>query len=69
MSDQEVLVVQSKIKKYIKAKSGMSTSGAVAKHLSGLIASMCDQAMDAAATAKRKTVMDRDFGTGNDGGE
>ena len=65
MSDQEILVVQSKIKKYIKAKSGMSTSGSVAGHLSGLIAQMCDQAMDNAAAGKRKTVMDRDFG-GND---
>ncbi|MFT7516770.1 MAG: histone H3/H4 [Myxococcota bacterium] len=62
MSDNEVLVVQSKIKKYIKDKSGMSTSGAVAKHLSGLIAKMCDEAMDTASAAKRKTVMDRDFG-------
>ncbi|MDP6963307.1 MAG: hypothetical protein QGF46_03985 [Planctomycetota bacterium] len=65
MSNQEVLVVQSKIKKYIKDKSGMSTSGAVAGHLSKLIAAMCDQAMDNASSSKRKTVMDRDFG-GND---
>ena len=61
MADQEVLVVQSKIKKYIKEKSGMSTSGAVAAHLSTLIAQMCDHSMDNAAAAKRKTVMDRDF--------
>lgn len=62
MSDQEVLVVQSKIKAYIKAKSGMSTSGAVAGHLSSLIREMCDNAIATAEGAKRKTVMDRDFG-------
>jgi len=62
MSDQEVLVVQSKIKAYIKAKSGMSTSGAVAGHLSALIRAMCDNAIANAEGAKRKTVMDRDFG-------
>ncbi|MHC4824079.1 MAG: hypothetical protein ACYTEP_08690 [Planctomycetota bacterium] len=62
MSNQEVLVVQSKIKAYIKAKSGMSTSGAVAGRLSELIRAMCDNAIETAAGAKRKTVMDRDFG-------
>ncbi len=64
MSDQEILVVQSKIKAYIKAKSGMSTSGAVAGRLSELIRAMCDNAIESAAAAKRKTVMDRDFGSG-----
>ena len=62
MSDQEVLVVQSKIKAYIKAKSGMSTSGAVAARLSDLIRQMCDGAIASAEPGKRKTVMDRDFG-------
>jgi histone H3/H4 len=62
MSDQEILVVQSKIKAYIKAKSGMSTSGAVAGRLSELIRSICDNAIAAAAKDRRKTVMDRDLG-------
>ncbi|MDA0667143.1 MAG: hypothetical protein O3A95_05410 [Planctomycetota bacterium] len=62
MSNQEVLVVQSKIKAYIKAKSGMSTSGAVAARLSELIRAMCDNAIATAESGKRKTVMDRDFG-------
>jgi len=65
MSDQEVLVVQSKIKAYIKAKSGMSTSGAVAGQLSDLIRGMCDNAIATAEKAKRKTVMDRDFSCGS----
>jgi|FLOH01.1.fsa_nt_gi histone H3/H4 len=67
MSEQEVLVVQSKIKAYIKAKSGMSTSGAVAAHLSNLIRSMCDDAIATAEKAKRKTVMDRDFSCSDKG--
>ena len=67
MSDQEILVVQSKIKAYIKGKSGMSTSGAVAGRLYDLIRSMCDDAIAAAEKAKRKTVMDRDFSCGGEG--
>lgn len=65
MSDQEILVVQSKIKAYIKGKSGMSTSGAVAARLSDLIRTMCDDAIATAEKAKRKTVMDRDLTCGN----
>lgn len=61
MSDSEILVVQSKLKTYIKAKSGMSTSGAVAAKLSDLVRELCDQAIANADSAKRKTVMDRDF--------
>jgi len=61
MSESEILVVQSKLKNYIKAKSGMSTSGAVAAKLSEMVRQMCDQAIANADAAKRKTVMDRDF--------
>lgn len=64
MSDQETLVVQSKVKAYIKAKAGMSTSGAVAGRLSDLIRALCDEAIASAQKAKRKTVMDRDFNHG-----
>lgn len=61
MSESEILVVQSKVKTYIKAKSGMSTSGAVAGKLSEIVRALCDQAIARAEAAKRKTVMDRDF--------
>lgn len=61
MSESDILVVQSKLKTYIKEKSGMSTSGAVAGKLSEMIRQMCDQAIANAEAAKRKTVMDRDF--------
>jgi histone H3/H4 len=61
VSESEVLLVVSKLKKYIKEQSGMSTSGNVAPVLSDLIRKMCDQAIANAQSDRRKTVMDRDF--------
>lgn len=61
MSDQEILVVASKLKTYIKNKSGMSTSANVFPALSDKIRQLCDDAIDSAKNDKRKTVMDRDF--------
>ena len=57
----EVLVVASKLKGYIKAKSGMNTSGAVIDAISNKVRALCDQAMENAKREGRKTVMDRDF--------
>lgn len=56
----EVLVVVSKLKKYIKDKSGMNTSSAVAEVLSERLRALCDRAIENARTEGRKTVMDRD---------
>lgn len=61
MSDSEVLVVVSKLKNYIKTKSGMNTSGNAAPALSGLIRQLCDDAIARAEKDGRKTIMDRDF--------
>ena len=61
MSDQEVLVVASKVKNYIKAKGEMKTSASVLEVLSDRIRSMCDQAIETARNDGRKTVLDRDF--------
>lgn len=61
MSEQEILVVQSKVKNYIKAKSGMNTSGAVATRLSEIVREMCNRAIANATSDGRKTVMDRDL--------
>jgi histone H3/H4 len=58
----EVLVVASKLKNYIRAKSGMNTSAAVMQALSVRIRQLCDQAIENAKREGRKTVMDRDFG-------
>ncbi len=62
MSDsQEVLVVVSKLKNYIKERSGMNTSGNVAPAVSDILRTLCDQAVERARSDGRKTVMDRDF--------
>lgn len=58
---EETLVVASKLKKYIKDKSGMNTSAGVLDILSDRIRAMCDQAMENARSDGRKTVKDRDF--------
>lgn len=58
MSD--LLVVASKIKKYIKEKSQMSTSASTLVALTEIIKSVCDQAIEKAKGDGRKTVMDRD---------
>lgn len=58
----EVLIVASKLKNYIRAKSGMNTSGNVMEALSAKIRGLTDQAIENAKRDGRKTVMDRDFG-------
>jgi len=57
----EVLVVASKVKSYVRARSGMNTSAAVLEVLSNKIRSLCDEAVERAKSEGRKTVMDRDF--------
>ena len=68
---EEVLVVVSKLKKYIRARSGMNTSDAVVGVLSDHLRSVCDQAIQRATSEGRKTVLDRDFKsvTGQGGGD
>ena len=61
-TEKEVLVVASKLKNYIRAKSEMNTSAAVTDVLSDKIRELCDQAIENAKRDGRKTVMDRDFG-------
>jgi len=60
-SEKEILVVISKLKKYIRSVSGMNTAGNVAPALSDVIRDLCDQAIEKAKADRRKTVMDRDF--------
>ena len=57
----EVLVVASKVKKYIKEKAGMNCSGTVMDALTQVVQRECDKAIASAQGDKRKTVMDRDF--------
>ena len=58
---KEVLVVASKIKAYIREKSGMNTSSSVLDALSDRLRGLCDRAIENARADGRKTVMDRDF--------
>jgi hypothetical protein len=58
---REVLIVVSKLKQYIKAKSGMNTSDAIVPVLSDLVRTICDQAIESARSDGRKTVLDRDI--------
>jgi len=58
---EEALVVVSKLKKYIKEQSGLSTSSNVVPTLSVKIKTLCDEAIQKAQSDGRKTVMDRDF--------
>ena len=60
-SPHDVLVVVSKLKAYIRAKSGMNCSDGVTETLSDRLRSLCDQAIDQARAMGRKTVLDRDF--------
>lgn len=59
MSD--ILVVASKIKKYIKEKADMNTSANAFPALTSVIAKAIDQAIEHAKQDGRKTVMDRDI--------
>jgi hypothetical protein len=58
---EDVLVVVSKLKAYVKARSGMNTSDGVIDVLSAKIRKLCDAAIDVAQADGRKTVLDRDF--------
>lgn len=58
---KDVLVVVSKLKAYIKARSGMNTSDNVTDVLSDQIRKICDAAIQVAQADGRKTVLDRDF--------
>ena len=58
---RDVLIVVSKLKKYIKARSGMNTSDTVMDPLSDCVREICDKAIRAAGTDGRRTVMDRDI--------
>jgi len=58
--ERDMLIVVSKLKKYIKDRSGMNTSDAVADVLSEHVRLICDDAIRAANADGRKTVLDRD---------
>jgi len=56
----DILVVVSKVKKYIRDRGGMNTSEAVAEALGAHVRKVCDDAIRNAVRDGRKTVLDRD---------
>lgn len=60
-TDDDVLVVVSKLKRYVRQRSEMNTSDTVVGPLSDHLRSLCNEAIRNAARDGRKTVMDRDF--------
>lgn len=56
----EILVVASKVKAYIKSRSGLNTSAAVMEALSDKVRAACDEAIRSSWAHERKTVLDRD---------
>jgi hypothetical protein len=58
---KDILIVGSKLKDYVRARSGLNTSAAVLERLSDMVRILCDQAIERAHNDSRKTLMDRDF--------
>jgi hypothetical protein len=58
---REILIVASKLKAYVRARSGMNTSEGVLDVLSDSVRGLCEEAIRSAQRDGRKTVMDRDF--------
>src|SRR5439155_27217182 len=58
--DRDILIVISKLKKYIKDRSGMNCADAVADVLSEHVRVLCDDSIRAAGRNERKTVLERD---------
>jgi hypothetical protein len=57
----DVLIVVSKLKAYVRARSGMNTSDGVVTPLSDAVRVLCDRAIEKARREGRKTVLERDF--------
>ena len=60
-SADDVLIVASRLKDYIRAKSGYNTSDRVLGPLSEIVRRICDQAIRSAQREGRRTVLDRDI--------
>jgi hypothetical protein len=58
---REILIVVSKLKSYIRARSGFNTGDACAEVLSDQVRALCDRAIENARRDERRTVLERDF--------
>ncbi|MFI5217586.1 MAG: hypothetical protein ACHQ3O_13685 [Candidatus Limnocylindria bacterium] len=61
---EEVLIVASRLKDYIRETSGFSTSDRVLAPLSVIVRRLCDEAVKNATREGRTTVLDRDIPRG-----
>jgi hypothetical protein len=57
---EEVLIVGTRLKDYVRARSGFHTSDRVLEPLSQIVRRACDEAIRNAARDGRKTVLERD---------
>ena len=60
-NSEEILIVASKLKQYIKDKYDMNTAASVMDALSRDVRRLTDRAVEKARSEGRKTVMDRDY--------
>ena len=60
----EVLIVASRLKDYVRARSGFNTSDRVLAPLSAIVRRICDEAIQSARQEGRTTVLDRDIPRG-----
>jgi histone H3/H4 len=58
---REVVIVASRLKEYVRARSGFNTSDRVLDPLSEIVRRICDQAIENARSEGRRTVLDRDI--------
>lgn len=57
----EVLIVASRLKEYVRLRSGFNTSERVLEPLSEIVRRVCDRAMENAEREGRKTLLERDI--------
>ncbi|HET6466620.1 MAG TPA: hypothetical protein VFH55_13500 [Nitrospiria bacterium] len=57
----DILVVASKVKKFVREKSGFNTSGEILEVLSQRVEKLCLDAIEKAKADGRKTVKSRDL--------
>ena len=58
---KDVLIVASRLKDYIRERSGFNTSDGVLESLSEIVRRICDDAVRNASREGRRTVLDRDI--------
>lgn len=60
-ADEDIQVIASRVKDYIRRQSGLNTSDRVMAPLSKIVCRICDDAIEQARAEGRKTVLDRDI--------